>query len=76
MQLLASLTSESGGKSVPPEQFNALLAEIKKTPPKMHVEVQSKWQLGDGSWSPWLLVGLFLLVASVEWYLRKRWGMV
>lgn len=76
MQLLASLTSESGGKSVPPEQFNALLAEIKETPPKMHVEVQSKWQLGDGWWSPWAFVGLFLSVISVEWYLRKRWGMV
>ena len=76
MQMLASLTSAAGGKSVQPEQFNALLTEIEESPPEMHVAVQSKWQLGDGPWSAWPFVVFFLMLITTEWYFRKRWGMV
>ncbi|MCA9218570.1 MAG: hypothetical protein KDB27_36125, partial [Planctomycetales bacterium] len=76
MRMLASLTKEAGGKDVRPEQFNDLLQEISGSPPESHIEIQSKSQLGDAGIVTWVFVCLFVSVASVEWFLRKRWGMV
>jgi uncharacterized membrane protein len=76
MQLLASLTSAAGGKSVAPEQFNSLLEEIKESPPEMRVDVETKWQLGDTNFSAWVFFVLFVGLISIEWFLRKHWQLV
>jgi hypothetical protein len=48
------------------------LRELKEAPPEMIVESQTKY-------TPWDRPEYFLLLVGalcVEWYLRKRWGLV
>jgi hypothetical protein len=69
---LAKMTASSGGKPVPPEAFSDLLREIAEKPPKMEIESQIKY-------TPWDKPEFFIAVVGllcVEWYLRKKWGMV
>jgi uncharacterized membrane protein len=67
---LSQLTER--GRAVPPESLPELLRELKKAPPDMIVESQTKY-------TPWDRVEYFLALVGalcVEWYLRKRWGLV
>lgn len=74
--LLARATSRIGGKAVAPEQLPELLRQIKASPPEDEVETQSKWQPGDTSLDAWFFFLLLVGLLSVEWFLRKRWGLV
>ena len=49
-----------------------LLREIQEKPLAMIVEQQTKLT----PWDTWPFFLLFLTVISVEWYLRKKWGLV
>lgn len=76
LDMLSRITSRVGGKAVAPEQLAELIQEIKSSPPLGEIEMQSKWQLGDTWQDAW---GSFLLLTSIlgiEWYLRKKWGLV
>jgi uncharacterized membrane protein len=60
------------GRAVPPESLRELLRELKEAPPEMVVQSQTKY-------TPWDRPEYFLLLVGalcVEWYLRKRWGLV
>ena len=59
-----------------PEQLPALLRKIRDQPPKMEIEIQSKWQLADTSLDAWLFFVCFVGLLSVEWFLRKKWSLV
>lgn len=72
LALLASLASQTGGESLPPEQFPALLERLRRQPPPVEVESEARQNL----WDTWPLFGLLVAVLSLEWTLRKRWGMV
>lgn len=76
MERLATLTRESGGRVIAPEQLNELLEEIKENPPKMVEEVLTRWQLADTWWDAWLVLSCLVALLGVEWFLRKRWGLV
>ena len=76
MRRLANLTRESGGRVVAPEQLTELLEDIQRNPPKLVEEVLTRWQLGDTAWDAWLVLGFLAALLSVEWFLRKRWGLV
>ncbi len=76
MARLANLTRDSGGRAVAPEQLSALLEEIQKNPPKMVEEVLTRWQLADTWWDAWLVLACLVALLGIEWYLRKRWGLV
>ena len=76
LDMLARTTERVGGKALAPEQLSTLLAEIQATPPVDEIETQSKWQLGDSSGSAWSVFLLLIVLLSLEWYLRKRWGLV
>lgn len=76
MMRLASLTRESGGRAVAPEQLPALLAEIQRNPPRLVEEVLTRWQLGDTSQDAWSALGCLVGLLTLEWFLRKRWGLV
>ena len=69
---MESLAVMTGGRAVAPEQLPNLLAELKQAAHNFEIETQIKHTL----WDTWpffsTLVGLLL----VEWYLRKRWGLV
>ncbi|HWA99382.1 MAG TPA: glutamine amidotransferase [Pirellulales bacterium] len=70
--LLESLAAMTGGHSVAPEQLPSLLDELGKATDRLRVEVQSKTTL----WDTWPFFGLFVGLLGVEWYLRKKWGLV
>jgi hypothetical protein len=73
---MAETTARFGGRVVAAEELPSLLDEIRRRPPEMEFEVPIKWQIGDTAPDAWtfflLLVGLF----SVEWALRKKWGLI
>ena len=71
-QLLASLSAMTGGESVPPEQLASLLERVKKAPLNLEVETQEKIEL----WDNWGFLLLLATLLGLEWYLRKRWGLV
>ena len=69
---LAKMTEGSGGKALAAEQLPSLLEELKNQPPELEVQTETKQ-------TPWDSPPFFVLVVallSVEWYLRKKWGMV
>jgi len=76
LDMLAKITSRVGGKAIAPEQLLDLIDDIKANPPKNEIEMQSKWQLGDTWWDAWGAFGLLVALLSVEWFLRKKWGLV
>lgn len=69
MQSLAALT---GGESLAPEELSALVRRLAEETDELLVQRETKQSLWD-RWPMFLaLVGLL----SVEWFLRKRWGLV
>lgn len=72
---LAAWTKQDGGKLVQPEQFSALLDELAAKPPE-YEERQIKWKLGSTPADAWPLFLLLTGLLTVEWFLRKKWGMV
>ncbi|MEZ6068878.1 MAG: hypothetical protein R3C10_01135 [Pirellulales bacterium] len=70
--VMANLASVTGGRSVRPEEFGDLLEEIADEPLQLEIDTQTKQTLWD-IWPVYLALASLL---SVEWYLRKRWGLV
>ncbi|HUG70185.1 MAG TPA: glutamine amidotransferase [Pirellulaceae bacterium] len=76
MAQLAALTKESGGKPLAPEQLPGLLRELKERREELQVEIQVKWRLGDTALDAWLFVLAVVSCLTLEWVLRKHWGLV
>ncbi len=70
--LLDSLARTTGGESISPEQLPELLERLQKIPEALTLAVQTKKSL----WDTWPLFLLLALLLSLEWFLRKRWGLV
>jgi hypothetical protein len=69
---MENLAKASGGKTVAPEQLPELIRQLVRQTPYLEVPQETKKTLWD-TWPFFLaLVGLL----CVEWYLRKRWGLV
>ena len=45
-------------------------------PSEQEVEIEMSWQLGATPSSAWLLLLILSGLFSVDWMLRKKWGMV
>ncbi|HIQ21982.1 MAG TPA: hypothetical protein EYH34_12230 [Planctomycetes bacterium] len=70
--LMESLASITGGQSLAPEELPELLQSLAEKTDELEVRTETKQSLWD-KWSTFLLlVGLL----GLEWYLRKRWGLV
>lgn len=69
---LSAMTKPSGGESLAPEELPELLRRLHEQPPELEVETQVKHTPYD----TWPFFLLFVSVISVEWYLRKKWGLV
>lgn len=76
MTRLAELTQEFGGKLVPAERLPEVLREIAAGSRQFQVDVQTSWRLGDTALDAWAVFIVLVGLLSVEWYLRKRWGLV
>ncbi|HUE70823.1 MAG TPA: hypothetical protein VMP01_08025, partial [Pirellulaceae bacterium] len=72
---LARETRHDGGRLVLPEQFSALLEEYVQRP-KEYEERQIKWKLASTAADAWAFFLTLVGALSLEWYLRKRWGLV
>ena len=69
---LKSLAAITGGKSLAPEQLNELIQRLARDTEDLEIQRETKATFWD-TWSFFLLlVGLL----GIEWYLRKRWGLV
>jgi len=69
---LAKITEQAGGQSLAPEELPDLLARIKRQPQELEVQTQIK----QTPWDTWPFMLLFMSIICIEWFLRKRWGLV
>ncbi len=69
---LAAMTQSAGGRSLAPEQLADLLRELQQKPRQFLVESEEK----HTPWDRWWFLALFIALLSVEWFLRKKWGLV
>jgi hypothetical protein len=69
---LAAMTKEAGGQSLAPEELPDLLKRIREKPEELEVETLVK----QTPWDTWPFFWSFIALVSVEWYLRKKWGLV
>lgn len=76
MTRLAAATKDFGGRLVAPERLGDLFEELASQPDDEKVEVRRKWGLGDSTPDAWIFVLLMSAIYTVEWYLRKKWGLV
>ena len=72
MAQLAEMTSSAGGKALAPEELPTLIKHFADEPPKLQEEIVAKVTY----WDKWPFFLLFVALLGVEWYLRKRWGLV
>ncbi|MCA9248739.1 MAG: hypothetical protein KDA42_16550, partial [Planctomycetales bacterium] len=73
--LLASLagqTSHLGGRAIAAEELPDLLRQLAANPPDLDIATEVR----KTYWDTWPVLLLFIALLSVEWYLRKRWGLV
>jgi uncharacterized membrane protein len=72
MAQLADLTKPAGGAALAAEELPDLLKRLAETPPELKEEVVAKVTY----WDTWPFFLMFVGLLSVEWFLRKRWGLV
>jgi hypothetical protein len=72
MAQLARMTADSGGRALAPEELPQLLAELADRQPEVKQEVLQRVTY----WDTWPFFLLFVALLGIEWYLRKRWGLV
>ena len=73
--LLASLartTAQAGGRLLAPEELPSLVEHIRQQPPVLETQTQEK----QSPWDTWPFFLTFVSLLCVEWFLRKRWGLV
>lgn len=70
--LMANIAELTGGRAVLPEELPALLDELSQ---KKETLISTR-QISRTLYDTWPVFILFTLLLSIEWYLRKRWGMV
>lgn len=70
--LLAALAATSGGRSCSPEEFPDVVEELRQKLKELEVPVATRKTL----WDRWPVLLIFVGLTSVEWFLRKRWGLV
>lgn len=71
--LLETISSLSGGSSLPPEELESFLTLMNK---------EKSWNNGliryrrISLWDNWYFLGLFVILLTGEWFLRKKKGLV
>ena len=78
---LANETKEFGGRALLDserlsESLGELLDELIANPPTTKIEVPVTWRLGQTFNDATTFLCLFVGMLVIEWWLRKKWGMV
>lgn len=69
---LAKQTEAVGGQALAPEELPALVRKLANEQPELKTEVIKRVTF----WDKWPFLLLFVGLVSLEWFLRKRWGLV
>ena len=69
---LESVARATGGKSVPPEQLSELIRDLARQTQTLEVKQETKRTY----WDRWPFFLALVAMLCLEWYLRKRWGLV
>ena len=69
MDTLATMT---GGQATPPEQLDELLEKLASDTSSLEDRTETKITF----WDTWPFFLLIVCLLGVEWFLRKRWGLV
>ncbi len=69
---MESLAAMTGGQSLAPEQLPELIQRL--TDETQHLEVRQETK--KTFWDTWPFFLTIVCLLGVEWYLRKRWGLV
>jgi hypothetical protein len=72
MAQLAEMTKPAGGAALAAEELPDLLKRLADKPPELKQEVIAKVTY----WDTWPFLLLFVGLLGIEWFLRKRWGLV
>ena len=72
MAQLAEMTKPAGGAALAAEELPDLLKRLAEKPPELKEEVIAKVTY----WDRWPFFLFFVGLLGVEWFLRKRWGLV
>ena len=75
MASLAAWTKDEGGRAVAPEELPKLLQELADRPPE-YEERQTRWKLAGTATDAWIFLLALVSLLTVEWWLRKKWGLV
>jgi hypothetical protein len=69
---MESLAAMTGGQSLAPEQLSELIWRL--IDETRHLDVQQETK--KTFWDTWMFFLALVCLLGVEWYLRKRWGLV
>ncbi len=69
---LESLAAMTGGQTLAPEQLPALINRLTNETQYLEVQQETKKTF----WDTWLFFLTLVGLLGIEWYLRKRWGLV
>lgn len=76
---LKALASAGGGEFHHPDDLAAFLTQL-QSQPRLHARAKADtWPDWRSNKTSWFLVVFFLLfvkLLSLEWFLRRRWGLV
>jgi organic radical activating enzyme len=69
---MESLAAMTGGQALAPEQLPELIERLARQ--TQHLEVQQETK--KTFWDQWPFFLTLVGLLAMEWYLRKRWGLV
>ena len=69
---MGSLAAMTGGKSLAPEELRGLIRTLTENTEQLDVQRETKKTF----WDTWAFFLTVVALLGVEWYLRKRWGLV
>ena len=69
---LESLAAMTGGQSLAPEQLPELIKRLTEDTQNLDVQQETKKTF----WDTWPFFVTLVSLLGLEWYLRKRWGLV
>ena len=70
--MIESLASMTSGRTVAADQLGQMFASIREQLEQLEVETMAKRTL----WDTWPFFLLLIALLGVEWWLRKKWGLV